>query len=109
MKVNKSFNGREIKLRMGAAIQVELQQPGATGYSWEIQNLDTEHFKVTKVRTEERKESDDIVGAPIMKIWSITAVKAGKSQLKFLLYRSWEGEDSASDSFVLNVRILGTH
>jgi predicted secreted protein len=108
VKVDKKFNGREIKVRAGATIQVELQQPGATGYSWEIQNLDTEHFKLESVRTEERRSSGDFTGAPIMKIWSLTALKEGKSKLKFLHYRSWEGEESANETFVLSIRILGT-
>jgi hypothetical protein len=38
--VNQDFNGKEIKVRMGATIQVQLRQPGATGYIWEIQDLD---------------------------------------------------------------------
>jgi predicted secreted protein len=106
--VNKAFNGREIKVRAGAMIQVELQQLGAAGYAWEIQGLDAEHFKVQSVKTEDRKDSGDIVGAPILKTWRIGAIKAGKSKLRFLHYRPWEGEESAVDTFVLNVRIIGT-
>jgi predicted secreted protein len=108
VKVNKDLNGKEIKVRTGDTIEVELQEPGATGYSWEIQALDAEHFKVLSIRTEARK-SGPMVGAPVMKIWSISALKEGKSKLKFLLYRPWEGEKSAENNFVINVVILGAN
>ncbi len=105
--VNKSFNGREIKVKAGTTIQVELEQPGATGYTWEIQNLDTEHFKTLSVKHVDRGKGGDFVGAPILKTWRIETIRAGKSKLKFLLYRPWEGEKNATDTFVLDVRILG--
>jgi inhibitor of cysteine peptidase len=106
--VNKAFNGREIKLRTGSAVQVELEQPGATGFSWEIQNFDKEHFQVLSVKTDDRKPGGDLTGTPVLKTWRIRAVKAGKSNLSFLNYRPWEGEKNAADSFVLNILILGT-
>jgi len=106
VKANKDLNGKEIKVRTGGTIQVELQEPGATGYSWGIQALDTKHFKLLGIRTEARNNGGGLVGTPVMKIWSVGAIKEGKSKLKFLLYRPWEGEKSAEDSFVLNVCIL---
>ncbi len=106
--VNKAFNGKEIKVRPGVTIQVELEQHGAAGYTWEIQELDKEHFKILSVKVADRPDASDIVGAPLMKRWRIEAIKAGKAQLKLLHYRPWEGEKQAVDTFVLNVRILGT-
>jgi predicted secreted protein len=105
--VDNAFNGREIKVRAGAAIQVELKQPGATGYSWEIKDLDKEHFEILNVQTKDLSNNKDIVGAPIAKIWRIKAKSSGKATLKFLYFRSWEGEESAVEKFVLTVRILG--
>jgi len=105
--LNKTSSGREIKVRIGATIQVELEQLGAAGYAWEIQELDKEHFSILGVKTEERPSGADLVGAPIMKTWRIRAIKAGKSKLKLIYYRPWEAEKNAIDTFVLNVRILG--
>ena len=110
VKVNKDLNGKEIRVRTGDTIEVELQEPGATGYSWEIQALDAQHFKLLSIRTEARSNiRGPMVGAPVMKIWSIGALKGGKSKLKFLLYRPWEGEKSAENNFVINVVILGAN
>jgi len=40
MVVGKTFNGREVKVRSGNMIRIELEQAGAAGYTWEIHNPD---------------------------------------------------------------------
>ncbi len=105
--VTKAFNGREIKVRPGGTIRIELEQLGAAGYTWEVQNLDREHFQILSVRTANSKDKGDLVGSPVLKIWDVRAIRSGKSKLTFLHYRRWEGEKNAADTFILNVRILG--
>jgi predicted secreted protein len=104
--VNKAFNGRQIKVRVGSTIQIELEQAGAAGYTWEIQRLDAEYFEVQKVRTQGPSETGDLVGAPILKTWLIRTKSKGKSALRFIHYRPWEGEEHAVETFILKVRIL---
>jgi predicted secreted protein len=102
--VDKTFHGREIKVRAGATIRVQFEQAGATGYEWQVRDLDGEFFEVLTVRTEGPSASE-VTGAPVTKVWVIKAKKAGRSQLKFVYYRSWEGEQSEADAFELKVRI----
>jgi len=104
--VNKAFNGREIKVRAGSTIQVELEQAGAAGYTWEIQGPDAEYFEVLSVKTQGPSDTRDLVGAPILKTWLIRTKTKGKSELKFIHYRPWEGEQHAVETFILKVRIL---
>jgi predicted secreted protein len=104
--VNKAFNGREIKVRAGGTIQVELEQAGAAGYTWEIQGLDAKHFEVLSVKTQGPSDTGDFVGAPILKTWLIRTKTKGKSELKFIHYRPWEGKEHAVETFILKVRIL---
>jgi predicted secreted protein len=104
--VNKAFNGREIKVRLGNTIRIELEQAGAAGYTWEIQDLDREHFEVLSVTTPEPTGTGDVVGAPIFKAWLIRTKIKGKSDLRFIHCRPWEGEKKATDTFWLKVRIL---
>lgn len=104
--VNKAFNGREIKVKAGGSIRVELEELGAAGYAWAIKDLDSEHFEVMKVETKGIPAPSDITGAPVVRTWLISAKKGGKAELKLLHYRPWEGEKNASDTFVLKVRIL---
>ncbi len=104
--VNKGFNGREIKVRVGSTIRVELEQAGPAGYLWEIENLDKEHFDVLSVTTPEPPDTGDFAGAPIRKTWLIRAKTKGKSALKFIHYRPWERVEQAVDTFFITVRIL---
>jgi len=104
--VNKAFNGREIKVRAGGFIRVELEQLGAAGYAWAIKDLDTEHFEVLSDETERVPPQGDVTGAPVIRTWLISTKNKGKAVLNFLHYRPWEGEKNASETFVLKVRIL---
>lgn len=104
--VNKQFNGREIKVRSGGLIRVDLEQLGTAGYSWAIKDLDTEHFEVLSDETQDIPPKGEMTGAPVVRTWVISTKHKGKAELRFLHYRPWEGEKNASDSFVLKVRIL---
>lgn len=105
--VNQAFHGREIKVRAGSNVQVELEQGGATGYLWEVEKLDGRHFEVLSVRSEGASaDHPGLTGAPVRKIWLLRATAAGRAELRFLYYRPWEGPDTAEDSLVLTVRIL---
>ena len=104
--VTKAFDGREIKVRVGSMIQVELDQASAAGYVWEIKDLDKKHFEVVSVKTLEPQEKPELVGGPVKKTWLIRVTAQGKSQLRFIHARPWEGEEKAADTFVLKIRIL---
>jgi predicted secreted protein len=104
--VNKKFHNREIKVRVGSTIQLELEELATAGYAWTIQNLDTAHFEVLKVQTKSTPSKGDLAGASIVKTWQIRPIKQGQSELKLLHHRVWEDEKAASDAFVLKVRII---
>lgn len=100
----KADSGREITVGPGEIIRIELEQVGAAGYVWEPHDLDTEHFEVLGVETRAIVRPK-MTRLPVIKIWSIKALKEGKSELRFFYYRPWEGIKNALDEFVLKVRI----
>jgi predicted secreted protein len=104
--VNRAFNKREIKVRVGSTIRLELEQLGTAGYVWKVQNLDGEHLEILKEQTMDAPSPGDITGAPVMKTWLIRANKAGRSELKLVNCRSWEDEKNPSDTFVLRALIV---
>ena len=103
--VDKTFNGREIKVMSGRIIQVQLEEAGAAGYVWEIQDLDATYFEVVSVRTEP-PDKPGLVGGPVKKVWLIRVKEKGYADLQFFHYRPWEGKDKAANTFRLKVRIL---
>jgi predicted secreted protein len=105
LSVNKDFHGKSIEVNVGNTIRVELEQLGAAGYEWEIQELDADHFELLSVETVDRPDAGELVGAPVLKRWLIRAKEAGDSELRLLHYRVWEGRDNALDTFVVKVLI----
>lgn len=103
--VTKAFDGREVKVRVGGSVRVELEQPGATGYEWKLKDLDTAMFELVSSETLDGKPPADATGAPVKRVWIIRARERGKGVLRFLCYRSWEGESSSADKFTLTVRV----
>lgn len=104
--VNKAFHGREIKVRTGGLIRIDLEELGAAGYAWATKDLDKEHFEVVSVHTGSNSPAGDVTGAPVVRTWLIRAIRPGKAELTLIYYRPWEGEEKAADRFVLTVRIL---
>jgi predicted secreted protein len=104
MVIAKEDNGKEIAVAEGAIFEVRLEQPGATGYLWQIVELDQTHLKVLE-STEIPLKQGRIVGAPLLKTWKIKAVKVGQADLKILLYRPWEGTEKAADSLHVMIQI----
>jgi predicted secreted protein len=102
--VNKALHGREIKVRVGGLVKVELDQAGATGFEWQARGLEGGLLEVVSVETS-GPSAPELTGAPVRKTWLLKAARPGLAELRFLFYRSWEGEQSAADTFELKVRI----
>lgn len=107
LTVNKWFNGKEIHVRSGDVIRVELEELGAAGYVWEIQDLDTAHFEVLSEKAAERQRQEGAmaVGGSVLKIWLIKAKEAGEAELRLYHHRIWEGKENRGDTFSLKVEI----
>jgi inhibitor of cysteine peptidase len=101
--ITKADDGKEITVPKGGLMEVRLKQSGGTGYLWQIVDPDETRMKVLG-SADIPLNQDKIVGAPLVRTWKIQAVESGQTELKFLLYRSWEGIGSAVDRF--HVKIL---
>lgn len=98
-------NGREITIRRGDIIQIELERSGGTGYEWYLEQDYKEYFELVK---EDQKElsKEGLLGTPVITWWQLKAVKKGAPKLKLLLYRNWEGKDKAVSLFEVKVKIF---
>ncbi len=102
--LHKQDNGREVQVKAGDAIQVELEGAGGTGYWWYVTGLDAARLEVL---SEETKAPSDkkLLGGPVTGVWRFKAKEPGKTQLIMKYYRVWEGPEKAADQFsvVLNI------
>ncbi len=103
--LHKSDNGRQVDVKPGDVVQVELSGSGGTGYWWHVTKLDT---ACAELVSEETKPAADpkLLGGPVQGIWRFKAKTAGKTDLVMKYYRVWEGPDKSEDQFsvVFNIR-----
>jgi predicted secreted protein len=104
--ITKASNGKEIRVRTGAILQIELEQPAEAGLAWEVQSLDRDYFSVQNIRTGERKKGSESPALPAMKTFRIKAVRTGSSKLTFIYRVPWQGEEKARETFEVTVTIL---
>ena len=95
-------DGKEIKVKCGDLIRIELREMGAAGYRWHFNNMDTQHLSLL---SEETKIASDKIGAPAVRIWILKTVKKGSTEIVMDHYRIWEGKGKASEHFSIRLTI----
>ena len=105
--IRKDDSGKEVTVRAGENIRIELKRYGGTGYDWHLEKSFEGHLSLVKEEdVEEAVGSRAIVGASIKKQWDLRAISPGETEVSIKLYRNWEGMDKAIDSFKLRIIIL---
>lgn len=101
--LTKTDTGKEIHLKTGDTIEIELSGPGATGYSWYLDELPagiTVVSQTTKADSEKGR-----VGGPVSYIWRLQVAKPGTSEIRALYYRNWEGKEKTIERFFVTLLV----
>jgi predicted secreted protein len=101
--VTKEQGGREIALKVGNILLIELPGKAGTGFSWVAEETFAPCLKLMDQTTRQLKES--LPGGPVMQVWRFQAVKPGACEIKIAYYRPWEGVGKAVDHFRLKLHI----
>ena len=102
--LRKSDSGKEIAMKVGDVISIELERSGSTGYEWYLDKSYIENFELIREDTE-TSNGRGFVGTPVVRKWVLKAVTKGKTEIKLYLYRDWEGKDKSVESFTVEVEI----
>ncbi len=105
VRLSEQDNGKEITVRVGDIIQIELKRFGGTGYEWYFDKPHGEYFELIREDTKEISR-EGFVGTPVIRMWKLKALKKGETKIILYLYRSWEGKEKATDRFELKINIL---
>jgi predicted secreted protein len=95
--LQKEDNGREVEVKPGDVIQVELNGSGGTGYWWYATKMDAKYAELVSEETKAPAEKKP--GGPVKGIWRIKVKGQGKTDLIMKYYRVWEGSGQAVDQF----------
>lgn len=101
--VTKAQGDREIALKVGDILQIELPGSGGTGYSWLAEETFAPYLKLLDQATRQIKPG--LPGGPVMHIWRFRAEKPGTTGINMDYCRPWEGAKTAKDHFRLKLRI----
>ena len=100
--VTKDQGGREIALKVGNILQIELPGIGGTGYSWSVEAAGAPYLKLVDHASRQLKK--DLPGGPVMHLWRFKVEKPGAGEINMAYYRPWEGVGKAVDHFVIKFR-----
>jgi predicted secreted protein len=103
IEIKKQDNGKELTVKPGDIIRVELEEMGAAGYSWFVDNLNTEHLEMLSKKT--KSISEGKLGAPVQGVWLFRAKKKGSIEIHMDHYRVWEGKEKATEHFSIKLLI----
>ena len=101
--VTKEQAGREITLKVGNILLIELPGKGGTGYSWLAEETFAPYLKLMDQTTRQLEEGR--LGGPVMQVWRFKAEQPGACEIKMAYYRPWEGVGKAVDHFHLKLHI----
>jgi predicted secreted protein len=101
--VTKAQEGREIALKVGNILQIELPGNSGTGYNWLAEDTFSPYLKLMDQAT--RQLNAGLPGGPVTYIWRFKAEKPGATGVSMDYFRPWEGVGTAADHFRIKLRI----
>ena len=101
--VTKEHGGREIALKVGNILRIELPGKGGTGYLWLVEGTGAPYLKLMDQATRQVKEGR--LGGPVIQVFRFKAAQPGATEIKMAYYRPWEGVGKAVDHFRVKLHI----
>ena len=102
--LTRTDHNRTAELRVGERLVARLPENPSTGYTWAID--ETDRRLLTLDSTDYTAPVEGSVGARGQRTFTFTARQAGEVALKLKYWRFWEGDASATERYVVNLRIL---
>lgn len=98
-------DGREVEIKQEDLLRVELEGAGATGYLWQIRDLDRSRLDLVNQSTRVLL-SDGRMGGPILSVFTLKAVSKGSVVLTIDYFRPWEGRSKSEKTFSVKINIV---
>ena len=103
-QITEDSNGTEIRLTVGEAFEVRLDENRSTGFKWVIESP-SERANEACSLVGDAFEKGKAVGEPGNHHWEFRADHAGSCTITLSYQRPWESGQSTPRTFKLNVRV----
>jgi inhibitor of cysteine peptidase len=95
-------SGKSVEVRPGDTIAISLEENPTTGYRWAIDSLD--QHSVTSMG-DAHTPAGSGVGGGGTRIFTLQAVKTNTTEVRFKLWREWEGDKSIIQRFDATIHV----
>ncbi|MFO1423822.1 MAG: protease inhibitor I42 family protein [Candidatus Competibacteraceae bacterium] len=102
--LTRADNNRSAELQVGERLIVRLPENPTTGYTWAIDETDSRLLAL--VSTDYASPETESIGVRGQRAFVFTVRQPGEVALKLKYWRFWEGDASATERFVVNLRVL---
>ncbi len=102
--LNRADHNRIAELRVGERLIVRLPENPTTGYTWAIDETDSRSLALGS--TDYTPPETGSIGVRGQRAFVFTVRQPGEVVLKLKYWRFWEGDASATEHYVVNLRIL---
>lgn len=103
VKKSEKDAGSTLEMKRNDNLEIVLKANPTTGYQWEIASIDTTILKNTGTEYKADKVPPGVVGSGGKSIIRFKAIKAGRTFLKLVYHRPFEGDAQPAKEFELNV------
>ena len=104
-----SNNNSDISVEIEGTFGISLESNPTTGYEWDAKEYDHSVLELVNTGYESAEnQTPPVVGAGGLQNWTFKGLKDGETTLKLVYLRSWEGEDSAVDEYLLHITVGNT-
>ncbi|HEY5779393.1 MAG TPA: protease inhibitor I42 family protein [Terrimicrobiaceae bacterium] len=103
IQINENHSGNVLRLPVGGEVMIELKENAATGYAWDIENLDER--MLDSVRAPGGSPARSLPGAAGKFRLRLIAKAPGETSVRLKHWRDWEGEGSVTSRFEVTLQI----
>ena len=106
MRVDESFDGREVVLQVGETLEIRLAENASTGYRWSVPpKLKRKFDRTLREREQTVEGAGKPVGSPGVRYLYFEAIGTGTAELELHYRRPWESDAPPARRFRLRVRV----
>ncbi len=103
-----SENNSDISIEIDEMFDISLESNPTTGYEWDVKECDYSVLElVNKDYVTAENQTPPVAGAGGLQNWTFKGLTDGETALKIVYWRSWEGEESIVDEYLLHITVGG--
>ena len=103
VRVDASDSGKEVQVRVGGELIVDLESNATTGFQWQVAEISDQTVLGEVSNVYNAPEAGAPLGAGGIERWTFKGLKKGTARLSMEYNQPWQGGEKAAETFTLTV------